>query len=260
MVILLLFVFLNLTMKAGGPVIAIDVSPNDTVCLGDAIVLSFASSVFPTQFQYYISGGVNSGNSASATVLFSTPGQYTVTVFGQAQNGTGWASRIVTVLPSPNVSLNLPFDNVCQNEQYILSGGSPANGLYWGTCVSQNTFSTSCNLDSTYIFYTFIDSMGCENVDSNLIKIENCISIEEFDNERNLIIYPNPIKDNVTIELRNNNKSGVMDVFDCLGKKIFTQLVYGKAIIDMSEYPNGFYIFKWISDSDSFTKKIVVQH
>jgi hypothetical protein len=258
--VLLYIVLSSVSMKGGGPVIGITAFPNDTLCFGDSIDLSFSSSRFPTQFQYYISGSALSGNAASTAVLLPAPGQYTVMVIGQAPDGTGWANRIITVLPSPNVSLNLPFSNVCRNDQQLLSGGSPAGGIYWGTCVAQNTFSSSCNLDSSYIFYTFIDSLGCENMDSSFIRIENCLSVSEFDNERDLIVYPNPAQGNVTIELRNDDKSGVVEIVNNLGQIIFTQIIRERSVVDVSEYPNGFYTFKWISDSKHLNKWIVIQH
>jgi len=71
-------------------------------------------------------------------------------------------------------------------------------------------------------------------------------------------IAPNPVK--TTLELKNNsiNKISKLEIFDVLGKKVYTQNV-GDLIesIDVSHLRQGVYLVKVSNESSSQTKKII---
>jgi hypothetical protein len=78
----------------------------------------------------------------------------------------------------------------------------------------------------------------------------------------NIIIYPNPASDAVTIENRSGDFSSNdhFELFDDLGKKIYSEHINTKSavIIDLRKYPSGHYFAKVYSGSNIQTNKIEV--
>ncbi len=120
----------------------------------------------------------NEQNPSIASVEMMAEGLYEVTVTGE--NGCQDTSQTnVDVLDLPNVDLNLPFTEVCQdNSQIALSGGSPAGGVYSGNGVIGNDIigyfliPQSVVVGTHEIFYHYADpNTGCENGTSSSINV-----------------------------------------------------------------------------------------
>jgi bacillopeptidase F len=74
-----------------------------------------------------------------------------------------------------------------------------------------------------------------------------------------LSIYPNPTESYISINLGNNKlKNATIEVFDLLGKRIYSKKVLQKTNkINLSSYDNGIYVIKFLNDEGSIIKKIV---
>ena len=59
-----------------------------------------------------------------------------------------------------------------------------------------------------------------------------------------IFIYPNPVKDKMTIRFSNTN-SKTIEIYDILGNKIFTQEIYSGESINLSKLTNGTYIIRF---------------
>ena len=76
-------------------------------------------------------------------------------------------------------------------------------------------------------------------------------------------IYPNPARDQITVEFNSGNKSGpvTVDLLDTQGKNLKYFLIpenSKKAYLDVSEIPVGFYLLKIMTSENVVTKKIFV--
>lgn len=107
-------------------------------------------------------------NQTTAVPTTTGPRTYSVTVtagygiFGSCSN-TGTASVTVNPLPpAPSCPSNLP---VCLNTPaFLLTGGSPAGGVYSGPGVSSGTFDpVTAGAGPKTITYTVTDGNGCSN-------------------------------------------------------------------------------------------------
>lgn len=75
-------------------------------------------------------------------------------------------------------------------------------------------------------------------------------------NADKIVVYPNPIQDHFTI-LGLNNK-GTVEIFNTLGEKVFQSEIENQNQIYVT-LQSGIYIAKITSDTNTFTKKIVIK-
>lgn len=146
------------------------------------------------------------------TIFVDSNFDLTVEVIGADSNGcTDTASAAITVNPLPQVAFSLPaaIDSVCEDSsEIILLGGTPTGGTYSGSFVTNGNFNaTAAGLGAHELFYSYTDALGCSNSASTFIEVINCVnSIEEFA-ENGVQVYPNPFKNELTIQTANSGFS-----------------------------------------------------
>ena len=83
------------------------------------------------------------------------------------------------------------------------------------------------------------------------------LSIEDF-NENNVNLYPNPVKNNLTIELKSNVDTNI-EIYNILGKRVFTNLINKTSNLNLQDLKTGIYIVKITQNNSTITKKLVKQ-
>jgi FtsP/CotA-like multicopper oxidase with cupredoxin domain len=150
--------------------LTINIAPNvsldgtDTLCITDA----------PLVLNENPQGGIFSGainTSVFDPSLFSS-GIYTV--YYTYTNGFGCDatdSLDISVFDIPAILFSIA-DSVCENDGMIPLNATPAGGIFSGTGVSGNSFSTiTGGTGSFYIYYSYTASSGCQANDSTLITV-----------------------------------------------------------------------------------------
>jgi hypothetical protein len=173
------------------------------------------------EFDYgFVSSGITVYFGDSSTVISVTP-------FNDCGAGNTF-SIFVEVNPLPHVELIFDTVPVCLNQpSVLLSGGSPEGGEYSGPGVSGNIFiPVEAGLGFHEIFYTYTDSSGCSQTVSNLLEVENCLSLGDKHEQYGLSVFPNPFYNILQLELPGSH-SGPADVriFDVTGKVVWQQTV-----------------------------------
>ncbi len=76
-----------------------------------------------------------------------------------------------------------------------------------------------------------------------------------------LRLYPNPTNSVLNIELNTVLTEGKVEVFDVLGKEVFTQKLQpnNSTQIDVSNWDTGMYLLKISSENGEATKRFVKQ-
>jgi len=183
--------------------------PSDlTVCDGGAV-----SNLTPTALDncgtptvtYAISGATTGNGFADASGTTFNSGVSTVWYYAVDPSGNAdSASMTVTVLGAPAVSI-APFtiDSLCTNSNPInLPAGTPSNGTYSGNGVAGVYFDPSqSGVGTHWIVYTYSDSSGCSNSDSTSIVVDACAGLTALDAAYEVVLYPNPTQDQVTVSL-----------------------------------------------------------
>lgn len=93
----------------------------------------------------------------------------------------------------------------------------------------------------------------------------NGVGIEELFNEENVLVFPNPSSDKITISINDNTISEIcIRCFDLLGNELFESATFNKTTqIDVSQFSKGIYFIQLLSKDEkqlrSVTKKVIVQ-
>jgi hypothetical protein len=111
----------------------------------------------------------------SITVNFSTSGGNVALSVDSSGCLSAPITSAISVSSTPNVSLVLAEDTVCNNSGIItLSGGLPSGGTYTGAGVSGGTFNPIVAGNGLHIItYTYINTAGCSDSAFSIIVVAN---------------------------------------------------------------------------------------
>ncbi|SDH65378.1 T9SS type A sorting domain-containing protein [Winogradskyella thalassocola] len=115
--------------------------------------------------------------------------------------------------------------------------------------------------------YTLEDENGNEIIsganfeasESVTFNPQNPLSVNEFSIEQLIRFYPNPVNDNLNIDLSNLNEGVNFEIFNTLGKQINKGNLKSNEthILNISQYQSGIYFVKLSTSTSSITKKII---
>lgn len=198
--------------------------------------------------------------SLSATIPGSTPVgtgyRIRVNASNPASTGTDNGSNISINL-SPTVAITASPANgiICAGSSINLSA-SGANTYVWTPNTALNS-STTANVTanpSISIQYTVVgtETNGCTNAQSFTVTVNDCAGIEE--NENTFAVYPNPVKDILTVISENNTPIQALEIIDLTGKTIKSSATNS---IDFSELNSGAYFVRIYHENGITVKEIV---
>lgn len=86
------------------------------------------------------------------------------------------------------------------------------------------------------------------------------LAVDEIAPEIDFDLYPNPAKDQVTIELEKTEKAVTIDVYSLSGQKVFSKQYNNAAKLQLntSGWPQGFYMLNLSTGSGNTSKKLVI--
>lgn len=95
--------------------------------------------------------------------------------------------------------------------------------------------------------------------ESVLFNAQDALSLNEFNLENLIKVYPNPVNNTLNIELTNINENVDYQIFNTLGQKMIEGNLNSNRIntLDMSQYETGIYFVKLSTGSQSMTTKLV---
>lgn len=114
-------------------------------------------------------------------------------------------------------------------------------------------------LHIAYSSYGFShEFLPLKNINSNIIEEEKSISVKK--------VYPNPVKDKITIEFSVNTEGElVIKIYDILGNEIVKKNLFvnksglNTINFDLSDLRPGIYILKAIKETDAVSVRIKKQ-
>ena len=160
---------------------------------------------------------------------------------------------IITVDPIPPTPVITYNNNILSSTSATGYQWYNASGLLAG--ITSQTF-TPTSSGNYYVIIT--DSNGCVSAPSNIIHIDMS-GIDDLPGNSGIIyFYPNPVKNNITIEKNISNKNEEISIYNIQGKALITQpLIKAKTIIDISSFAQGIYFIKVKTDKGDVVKKII---
>lgn len=207
-------------------------------------------------------GGTYSGNGIYNNNIFPDslgPGQHSVTyTYNSGSCGVVTKTFDVSVnsKPSPNIVVQsgyLECDITATSYQWFTGSGT------WISGANQKTFTPTSN--GTYRV-DVQDANGCYGSSSYA---SFSIGIEELPLGFEFALYPNPAKDVVNLKMDFNESTSVsLLVSNLTGKVVYQQSINftGSTFqqIDISQLPQGVYLFRLEGENISVSKKVIVKH
>ncbi|MDQ3191815.1 MAG: T9SS type A sorting domain-containing protein [Bacteroidota bacterium] len=217
-------------------------------------------------FSSSIGLSINSGTGL-IDLLNSTPGSYSVTNTIAASGSCPFASASITVVidADPIVTLGTFLDVCSTAPAFNLSGGTPAGGTYSGNGVVSGTFDPSIAGVGTHsITYSYTDGNNCSASANESVIVDVCTGIQNIPVVKNLLIAPNPVRDQLNISFVNTSSEKIkVRIISADGKLLFNESslnseIYSKTI-DVSSYAKGVYFIQIVSEIGTVTNRIIVQ-
>ncbi len=182
----------------------------------------------------------------------------------------------VNTIPEPAGAIT-GKDTVCLSQgNYIFSAPAitGATSYEWtlpqgvtvsaGQGTNQVTLSMGANAQSGNILVKGINDCGMGTESSKALTVKNCTGIGENGLLSVVKIYPNPVKEELTINIAGSEKSLDLTVTDMNGKVVLTEklTVSGNEFrkkLNMSGFSKGVYFVRLSNNERSFSEKVVVQ-
>ena len=150
-------------------------------------------------------------------------GSYTIT----GSNGCkGTQNFSFDIKNAPQVVLNFT-DTLCVGAQsFSLSGGVPVGGTYSGLGITNGVFEPAGVGSGIYALkYVYNDPNGCsDSAYSNLV-IDVCQGISVTVLKSMINVYPNPVKDELYVNLNSVNESVELNLINTIGEVVKTEVI-----------------------------------
>ena len=214
------------------------------VCLGDTVILTVTGNALSYQW-------ANGDTNLVMVVSPTTSTNYIITGVNQYGCETS-KTAAVTVSPKPptpvvaNIGFMLLSDATTGNQWYNLTTGiiNNATGVNYTPQQSGDYYVIStpvigCSSDTSNIVYFYYDGIG----ESKMIN--------------HIAIYPNPAKEELTIETNLNTEQRI-EIVNLIGQTVYTSSsINNKTIINTTAFANGVYILKLYTAKETMVRKFI---
>ncbi len=153
---------------------------------------------------------------------------------------------VLSVIPLPAVNLAiLGVDTVCDDDSmFVLTGGSPPGGGYSGQAVVFGQFDPgSATIGASMVYYTYTDTTGCSNSDSDAVIVEVCTGLGE-QHLKDLMVFPNPNDGEFVLEISGGiSGEAAISIWNVLGQMAAEIDIAGtgRVAIQLGTHPSGIY-------------------
>ncbi len=225
----------------------------DTVCAGNAITLSGSGAT-----TYLWDNGVTDGVSFVPTATMS------YIVIGTDTNGCSNSDSISIVVNQLPIVTVLFDTTLCSTAGvYLLTEGSPSGGTWSGTAISSGAFDPAVAGTGTFVLtYSYTDGNNCTASSLDTMQVDVCLGLTSENSLNNVVVYPNPAHESVTITFSNelNSAQTKIIVYNSLGQEVSVSLLKGTIVtLERNELPAGIYFFTISEGEKRVNGKIVFE-
>ena len=220
------------------------------------------------QYQWQVNGATTGENTPEFAYVAEN-GDVVSMVFTSdltCTNGNPVTSNTITAVANPLPVVTWPGfepDTLCIEDwgPVTLTGGTPEGGTYSGDGVVDNIFDPALAGTGTHeITYTYSDPNGCSNQTTLLLFVDVCLGMS--DKESGLLVYPNPVSDNLMVKMQDNSTLQQITLTNMLGIRVYqienpdsNEVVS----IPVQNLPSGNYLLRVISESKFAFKMVVIK-
>jgi hypothetical protein len=208
---------------------------------------------FGYAYQWYFNGSPISGSTTDHHIVYQS-GIYSVVAI--TTNGcVSFSDTLTAVYCNPFVSPSIAMNN---SNDLVISNYPVASTIEWfldGTLIPDQNNDTITPFTNGNYSVQITDPFGClfETSDFQL-----SVSIVEFETGQ-WMIYPNPVKDVLTIQLEEKLIGATVELLDLSGRVLNTsKLVESSTLFDLSDFPKGTYLVCITNNGLKQTKSLVI--
>ncbi|MFK7832574.1 MAG: endonuclease [Winogradskyella sp.] len=211
--------------------------------------------------------GTSSGSYANVNWTGDDGGNWSAT---DSRTDQSLNNRAITVR---NGALTLPttsggIGTLTVTTQRVFGGSSGTfninvNGTVVGTIDYSDTAQTvtipNINIENTVSVIIEGNSVTSNRVmfDDLSYTCYTALSVEEF-NTNSVGLHPNPVKNNLTIDLKSSLKTDI-EIYDILGKRVYKNTITETSHVDLQDLKAGIYIIKLTQNNATISKKLLKQ-
>lgn len=252
---------INITVN---PLPNISAGPDASLCNGSSMMLNATGGV---NYNWNTQVDLSDSTIANPTINPTSPTTFWVT--GEDANGCKATDSVFIAIsvaptsviddPSPNDTLDIGVPNG-GDVQFFGNLSTNAISYAWkfGDGGNDNVPNPIYTYTSTGLFTVeLITTNGaCMDTAYTSIYVFNSTGIDEFNNDANLTLYPNPAKDFIIIN--SELETAHISLIDYSGKIISEFNLKNKARLNLSELSSGFYFIRLNSGDISYTRKLII--
>jgi hypothetical protein len=85
---------------------------------------------------------------------------------------------------------------------------------------------------------------------------------DTFTNNKNVSIYPNPVKDNLNINIKDFSGEVSVKIIDINGREVFNKNINNfitSNMLDLSSFSSGIYVLKLSGEGLNYSEKIIIE-
>lgn len=203
-------------------------------------------------WSYSGTGATIVGTTNNVTINFSsnaTSGNLTVRGTNACGNGAVSTNYAITVNNKPTTPVISQNSDVLQSNVSLGNQWYDENGPIIGATNQYYTVTTNGN------YYVIVNLSGCSSESSNVINITS-LSVEFNDDIVNKI-YPNPVLDELFIELQRKDELVNYEIYNVKGQVVFKGTFVEKTTVPTSNLAPGMYMLKLENGKSYGFKKII---
>ncbi|MCX6282053.1 MAG: T9SS type A sorting domain-containing protein [Bacteroidetes bacterium] len=227
------------------PIVGLITQPTCIVATGGVVL-----SGLPSTGTWTINPGGITGTGTSTTISGLAPGTYNFTVTDGTSGCTSVPSIDVVINAQPPTP---PTPTITQNGFVLTSDATTGNQWYNQTGLlpgaTNQTYTVTVNGD----YYDIVTLAVCPSLPSNIISITN-VGIGSTGNQGPIKVYPNPVNNELIIELPKNKQSLKFEILNSVGQVVFEGALMEKTVVSTSSFTKGVYLIKF---ENRMTVKIV---
>ena len=176
-----------------------------------------------------------------------------ITVAGVNNCGSGTPSSITVAI---NALPTQPI--ITLNSGVLLSNAPLGNQWYYNETLISGAINQYFIPTQSGDYYSIVTLNGCSSDLSNTINFV-ITDVETTNLKRDINIYPNPVSNELTIEVEGNNEQLNFEIINAIGQVIYCGNLKEKVIINTDRFASGVYVVKLVIENKFEFKKIIIE-
>jgi len=212
-------------------------------CAPLTVQFSDASTGGPIAWTWNFGDGATSSDQ-NPQHTYTTEGSFDVllvVIYSDATDSK-YVSGYITVNSSPTLSFEVTPESAAGAQdgaiELTITGGTPPYTINWSNL--QHTALITGLSSGTY-YVEVIDANDCSTIDNVFLSVFSGIQTSLL---QDVVIYPNPVTDELVIEFTGNTNDVSFEIINTLGQSVYNGVLIDKTVINTATFAQGVYLIK----------------